>query len=106
MARALINVPKAAKRGEVMEIRALVSHPMESGFRPDSSGTLIPRNIIKEFVCAYNGEEVFRADFFPAVAANPFVSFTTVATESGTISFTWTSDTGETQIETRPITVE
>ncbi len=106
MARALINVPKAAKRGEVMEIRALVSHPMESGFRPDSSGTLIPHNIIREFVCAYNGEEVFRADFFPAVAANPFVSFTTVATESGTISFTWTSDTGETQTETRPITVE
>ena len=106
MARALINVPKTAKRGEVMEIRALVSHPMESGFRPDSSGTLTPRNIIKEFVCAYNGEEIFRAEFFPAVAANPFVSFTTVATESGTLSFTWTSDSGETQTETGPITVE
>ena len=106
MARALINVPKAAKRGEVIEIRALVSHPMESGFRPDSSGRLIPRSIIKEFVCAYNGEEIFRADFFPAVAANPFVSFTTVATEGGTLSFTWTSDTGETQTETRPIAVE
>jgi sulfur-oxidizing protein SoxZ len=106
MARALINVPKAAKRGEVVEIRALISHPMESGFRPDSSGKLIPRSIISGFACAYNGEEIFRADFFPAVAANPFVSFSTVATESGTLSFTWTSDTGETQTETRPITVE
>ena len=106
MARALINVPKTAKRGEAIEIRALISHPMESGFRPDSSGKLIPRSIIKEFVCAYDGEEIFRADFFPAVAANPFVSFTTLASASGTLSFTWVSDTGETQTETRPITVE
>ena len=106
MARALINVPKAAKRGEVMEIRALVAHPMESGFRPDDNGRLIPRDIIQGFACAYNGEEIFRADFFPAVAANPYVAFSTVATESGTLSFTWTSDKGETQTETRPITVE
>jgi sulfur-oxidizing protein SoxZ len=106
MARALINVPKAAKRGEVIEIRALISHPMESGFRPDESGKLVPRSIIKTFSCAYNGEEIFRADFFPAVAANPFVSFTTLGSASGTLSFTWVSDTGETQTETRPITVE
>ena len=106
MARALINVPKTAKSGEVVEIRALISHPMESGFRPDESGKLIPRSIIKQFVCAYDGEEIFRADFFPAVAANPFVSFTTLASASGTLSFTWVSDTGETQTETRPITVE
>jgi sulfur-oxidizing protein SoxZ len=106
MARALINVTKAAKRGEVVEIKALISHPMESGFRPDSSGKLVPRSIINGFVCAYNGEEIFRAEFFPAVAANPFVAFTTVATESGTLSFAWTSDGGETHTETRPITVE
>ena len=106
MARALINVPKAAKRGEVIEIRALISHPMESGFRPDESGKLVPRSIIKTFSCAYNGEEIFRADFFPAVAANPFVSFTTLASVSGTLSFRWVSDTGETKTETRPITVE
>lgn len=106
MARALINVPKSAKRGEVIEIKALVAHPMESGFRPDSNGRLIPRSIIKQFVCTYNGEEIFRADFFPAIAANPFVSFTTVATESGTLSFAWTSDQGETQTESRPIAVE
>ena len=67
---------------------------METGFRPNAMGQLIPRNIIKEFVCTYNGVEVFRAEFFPAVSANPFVAFTTVATESGTITMTWTGDNG------------
>ena len=76
-ARALINVPPKAKRGEVIGIKSLISHEMETGFRPNATGQLIPRNIIKEFVCTYNGIEVFRAEFFPAVSANPFVSFTT-----------------------------
>jgi sulfur-oxidizing protein SoxZ len=106
MGRALINVPKTAKRGQVIEIKALVSHPMETGFRADSGGKLIPRNIINSFACTYNGEEIFRADFYPAIAANPFVAFTTVVTESGTLAFTWTSDGGEAQTESRPITVE
>jgi sulfur-oxidizing protein SoxZ len=78
-ARALINVPPKAKRGEVIGIKSLISHEMETGFRPNAMGQLIPRNIIKEFVCTYNGVEVFRAEFFPAMSANPFVSFTTVA---------------------------
>ena len=83
-ARALINVPAKAKQGEVIAIKTLISHEMETGFRPNDTGQLIPRNIIKEFVCTYNGAEVFRAELFPAISANPFISFTTVATESGT----------------------
>ena len=80
MARALINVPKQAKRGDVIEIKTLVSHPMETGYRRDTMGNAIPRDIINRFVCTYNGVEVFRADLFPAIAANPFLSFHTVAT--------------------------
>lgn len=106
MARALISVPQTARRGEVIEIRTLVAHPMETGYRRDSSGGAIKRDIIKNFVCTYNGAEIFRADLFPAVAANPFIAFTTVATESGTLEFRWTDDRGETQTESRPITVE
>ena len=87
MARALINVPRKARRGEIVEIKTLISHPMETGYRRDNVGNPIPRNIISRFVCMYNGTEVFRADLFPAVAANPFLSFFTVATESGTLSF-------------------
>jgi sulfur-oxidizing protein SoxZ len=106
MARALINVPAKAKRGEVIEIKALVSHPMETGYRTGADGALVPRDIINRFVCTYNGEEIFSADLFPAVAANPFFSFTTVATESGLMAFRWFDDQGRAQLETAKITVE
>jgi sulfur-oxidizing protein SoxZ len=105
MPRALINVPRTAKRGDIVEIKALIAHPMETGFRPDDRGGMRPRNIIDSFVCTYNGEEVFRADLFPAIAANPFIAFTTVATESGQLVFHWTGDNGLVQTETAEITV-
>ena len=79
MPSALINVPKKAKRGDVIEIKTLMSHIMETGFRHTAAGELVPRDIITSFVCRYNGNEIFRADLFPAIAANPFISFFTVA---------------------------
>ncbi|MFC7398501.1 thiosulfate oxidation carrier complex protein SoxZ [Chelatococcus sp. GCM10030263] len=105
MTRALINVPKTARRGEIIEIKAMVAHPMETGHRADAKGAPIPRNIIHRFVCSYDGEEVFSADLFPAVSANPFIAFTTVATRSGTLTFAWTGDDGQTQVATATITV-
>ena len=106
MPRTLINVPTKAKRGEVIEIKTLISHDMESGYRPDSVGRMIPRNIINLFVASYNGVEIFRAELHPAIAANPFLSFTTIATESGRIDFTWTGDNDFSATETAQIIVE
>jgi len=105
MAKALIRMPTEAKRGEVVEVKTLVSHPMETGYRRDSTGQPIPRHIINRFVCTYNGQEVFRAELFPAIAANPFLSFFTVATETGEVLFQWTDDQGNIQTETVRITV-
>ncbi|AWN50849.1 thiosulfate oxidation carrier complex protein SoxZ [Methylobacterium sp. 17Sr1-1] len=105
MARALINLPKTAKAGAVIEIKTLISHPMETGYRPGPDGRLIPRNIITEFVCRYDDEEVFRAELSPASAANPYLTFTTVATKTGTLTFTWTGDNGFSQTEEVGITV-
>ena len=105
MAKPLINVPAQAKRGEIIEIKTLIRHQMETGFRIDPTGTLIPRDIIHTFVCTYNDVEVFRAELFPAIAANPFLSFHTIATESGTIALSWTDDHGEVQTEAVQITV-
>ena len=105
MARALINVPKTAKRGEIIEIKTLIAHSMETGYRPGPNGNVLPRDIIRQFVCTYNGEEIFRADLFPAIAANPYIVFTTVAMESGEIAFNWTGDNGFAQTETVTITV-
>jgi len=105
-ARTLINVPKRAKRGKIIAIKTLISHPMENGFRHNNIGVLIPRDIITSFVCTYNGEEIFRATLHPAIAANPFFTFHTVATDSGTIAFRWTGDNGFTTEASADITVE
>jgi sulfur-oxidizing protein SoxZ len=106
MARALINVPPKAKKGEIITIKTLISHEMETGYRHDNVGKAIARNIITQFVCTYNGLEVFRAELFPAIAANPFLTFQTVATASGTIEFKWTGDNGFSATESVNITVE
>jgi sulfur-oxidizing protein SoxZ len=106
MASALINVPKKAKRGDVIEIKTLMSHIMETGFRHTSAGDLVPRDIITSFVCHYNGSEIFRADLFPAIAANPFISFFTVAKDSGKFEFEWIGDNGFAETASAAITVE
>ena len=105
MARALITMPKTAKRGEIIEIRALIGHQMESGFTTGSDGAVKKRDILRSFTCSYNGQQVFAAELFPAVAANPYIAFHTVATESGTLSFRWEGDNGFSQTETAAITV-
>ena len=96
MARVVVSVPQSAKRGEVIEIKTLAGHTMETGFRHTQTGELIPRDIIKTMVCLYNGNEIFRAELHPAMAANPLITFNTVATESGTLEFRWTGDNGYT----------
>lgn len=105
MPQALITVPKTAKRGDVLEIKTLIQHPMETGYRAGSDGRVLPRDIITVFTCTYAGAEVFRADLFPAMSANPFIAFTTVATESGKIVFHWKGDNGFDHAETAAITV-
>jgi sulfur-oxidizing protein SoxZ len=106
VASALVNVPPRARRGEIIEIKTLISHPMETGYRRTQLGTAIPRDIIRLFVCTYNGTEVFRVELHPAIAANPFFAFSTVATESGTIAFQWTGDNGFSATESATITVD
>ena len=94
MTRALINAPKSARRGEIIEIKAMIAHKMGTGYRIGPNGQPIPRVIIHRFACTYGGIEVFAAELFPAMSANPFIAFTTVAMESGTIEFAWTADDG------------
>jgi sulfur-oxidizing protein SoxZ len=105
MAAALINVPKKAKNGDVIEIKALMSHVMETGYRHTASGEVVPRDIITSFTCRFDGEEIFRADFFPATAANPFISFFTLATQSGKFDFEWIGDNGFSETASASITV-
>jgi sulfur-oxidizing protein SoxZ len=96
---------KDVKKGDLVEVKALVSHTMETGQRRDSAGNTIPRKIINRFTCTVNGKEVFSADFEPAVAANPYIQFKFKATESGPVVLTWTDDDGSKIVGEEKITV-
>lgn len=100
-----LKVPKEAKKGEVIEIKTLLSHVMETGQRKDAAGNLIPRKIINKFTAEFNGKPVFSADLEPAIAANPYLQFTAKVDESGTFKFTWTDDDGTVTTAEENITV-
>ncbi|MEE4015077.1 thiosulfate oxidation carrier complex protein SoxZ [Roseibium sp. FZY0029] len=101
-----VKVPKKAAAGEVITIKTLISHPMESGQRKDKQGNLIPRQIINKFTCEFNGQVVFSCDMDPAVSANPYVEFNAKVNESGTFKFTWVDDDGSVYESENKITVE
>lgn len=103
--RTVVSMAKTAKQGEIVPIRVIVQHDMESGFRHTDRGVRVPRDIIHGFVCTYDGVEIFRAELYPAVGANPTFSFFTVATQTGTLEFKWTGDNGYASSVTSQLTV-
>lgn len=105
MAKIRLKVPKTAARGDIIEIKTMIDHAMESGRRKDEAGNLIPRRIINRFTCTYGGEEVFSADLMPGISANPFLTFHLVATASGPIEFAWHDDDGSIYTEMARIEV-
>jgi sulfur-oxidizing protein SoxZ len=105
MARVLINIPRSIRAGETIAIRTLIQHGMESGYRPDGAGGVLARDIITSFTASFEGEEVFSLELSPAVAANPFITFSMLVPGSGTLRLRWRGDGGFDQSETRLITV-
>jgi sulfur-oxidizing protein SoxZ len=102
---ARIQVPKQARRGEVIEIRIVIQHVMETGYRLDNFGRAIPKNVINNLVARYNGVEIFRAEMGSGIAANPYLQFYARAEASGEIEFSWVDDAGERGSERASITV-
>jgi sulfur-oxidizing protein SoxZ len=89
-----VQVPGVAAKGEVFQVRALISHPMETGLRRDEQGNVIPRKIINKFTCRYDDVVVFSVDLHEAVSANPYIEFNLRATQSGRLEFVWEEDGG------------
>ncbi|MEO9613291.1 MAG: thiosulfate oxidation carrier complex protein SoxZ [Nitratireductor sp.] len=89
-----VKLPKTASAGEIITIKTLISHQMESGQRKDKNGDPIPRQIINKFSCEFNGTPVFSCDIDPAISANPYFEFNAKVAESGTFKFTWVDDDG------------
>jgi sulfur-oxidizing protein SoxZ len=96
---------KEVKAGDIVEVKALVSHIMETGQRKDAQGNTIPRKILNKFTCTVAGKQVFQADFEPAISANPYIQFKFKATESGPVVLTWTDDDGSTIVGEESIKV-
>ena len=105
MATTRIVMPDKAKKGEVIEIKTIIQHIMETGYRRDYQGAVIARDIIKRYVVTYAGAEIFTADMTQGIAANPYFAFNTVAVETGDMVFTWTDEKGESTVVTRKLTV-
>ena len=102
---ARVQVPQQARRGEVIGIRIVIQHVMETGYRLDHFGRAIPKNVINSLVCRYNGVEIFRAEMGSGIAANPYLQFYTLAEASGEIEFSWVDDSGAKGAERASITV-
>ena len=92
MALSKIQLPPEAKRGEAVEVRVLIQHPMETGFRRNLEGKRVPRNVLHSLACRYNGVEVFRATLSSGIAANPTLRFYVRAEKSGELEFWWLDD--------------
>jgi sulfur-oxidizing protein SoxZ len=105
LAPARVSMPAEAKKGEIIDIKALIRHPMETGYRVDAVGKPIPRHIVQRFTVTYAGEDVFRMDLTQGVAANPFIAFSTIASHTGELIFTWEDDLGETVTVSETLTV-
>ena len=100
-----VRVPRSATAGEAFEIKTLISHTMESGARKDSDGNTIPRSIINQFTCDFNGENVMSAALQGSISTNPYLQFEAVIQESGTFTFTWNDDDGSVYTDSKDITV-
>ncbi|MEX2488442.1 MAG: thiosulfate oxidation carrier complex protein SoxZ [Pseudomonadales bacterium] len=101
-----VKIPESAKPDEVMEIRTMISHPMETGYRRNTRGEIIPRHIIDRFTCEYAGQMVFEAKLGPGIAANPYLSFYVKAVSTGPMTLTWHDDRGESQQVVKQVNVE
>lgn len=102
---ARITMPAEARAGDIIEIRVLTRHPMDRGGQSDGKGGTVPRKILNRLTATYAGEQVFRLDMNTGISANPFVSFTTRAVETGDIVFEWREDGGATYMRTSRLVV-
>ena len=103
--RALITVPPAIRPGEVIEIRTLIAHPMETGHRSDGQGGVVPRRILRRFTCRLDEQPVFFAELHAAVAANPLIAFPLRVQASGTLECRWEGDDGFAHTQTAALRV-
>jgi sulfur-oxidizing protein SoxY len=100
-----LRVPAEVGRNEIVEIKTMISHRMETGLRTDVHGDSIPRRIINRMTCSRDDRLIFAADLSPAIAANAYLSFFVVARASAALEFAWHEDGGAVYRATHPLAV-
>jgi sulfur-oxidizing protein SoxZ len=104
-AKPRIKLPDTVKAGDIIEVKTLITHVMETGNRKDKDGKPIPRDIINSFVAKFGEQEVFRAELGSGISANPYISFQMRVPGPGTFEFSWTDDSGLKTVELTPLNV-
>jgi sulfur-oxidizing protein SoxZ len=105
MLKPRVKFPDSAKVGDIIEIKTLISHVMETGQRKSPDGQTIPRNIINTFSAKFAGNEVFKAELHPGISANPYLSFFMKVPGPGEFEFTWIEDGGNKVVEKQTLNV-
>ena len=87
---------RATAQGDTVEVRVLMQHEMETGQRKDAQGKVIPAWFIQDVTATWNGKTVLAAQWGPAVAKNPFLSFKFKGGAKGDkVVITWVDNRGE-----------
>ena len=102
--RVAVPDPFPADRGHG-EVRSLILHPMETGFREGPDGEPLPRRIIEDFSASLDGEIVLAARFHAAMSANPYLAFRLAPEQDGELVLRWRDETGEERSATRTVRV-
>jgi len=106
MAIPRVKAPKTAKAGDIVQIKTLVTHKMDTGLQKDKkTGELIPQHIINSFVATFNGETVFTAVPHGAISANPYIAFKVRIDKTGELDLRWKDNKGATWNAKKTITV-
>ncbi len=103
--RPRVRLPRSARPGEVVLVKTMISHDMESGQRRDAAGNRIPRKIINRFTAEYNGKPVIDIQLEPAISANPYIEFEAKIDGPGEFVFRWYDDDGSVYEHRQAMTV-
>jgi sulfur-oxidizing protein SoxZ len=89
-----VQWPDKINVGEVVKVRMLIQHAMDTGYLQDFSGKLVPRNVIQYLTCTLGGQEVFRVAPSSGISANPYFEFFVRATQTAEFKIEWVDDKG------------
>jgi sulfur-oxidizing protein SoxZ len=91
---------RATLTGDKVDVKVLMAHEMETGFRKDATGTLVPAHYIQTVTATSNGKTVLSMQWGPSISKNPFLAFRYSGAKAGDkLSITWVDNKGETRTD-------